>query len=580
MQKPRGKRLIRPRNLYVTFLFLLLIIPGLWHIKLAWGSVTIYVPGDYPTIQGAVNNAANGDTIIVAADIYYEHVSINKSITLIGNVSNPHTTIIDGTANGTVLKLEAGSINITGFEICNAGPGHSGISMDRENPTNDFNIIVNNIITTSGYGVFLALSNRNTISNNTFFDNPFAAIYLNEATRNNLIENTISESESGIRLLYSADNTIEGNDISYTSDAIYMSDSSTDNTISYNTITRALTNGVFSSSDRTTVHHNIITDSGYGVYFYNNHLGSVYYNFFANNSRGIRLYMSSAATSDHDLSNNNAIKMRSRAIEMVNSYGNTIMGNWLQKSTYGAYLSSSGSNTFYRNNFINNSMQVYSTSANNWDMGGEGNYWSDYTGVDENPRDGIGDEPYPILPGYDYYPLMTTWSEHDIAIKNVTLSTSVTNPGAIVDITVTIVNEANISVFETFNVTVRYDLNIIGTQIVNNLAQGATTILTFNWNTTGVAPGNYTISAEASVVPDELNNWNNNFIDGTVKIEALLGDINYDGKVNVDDLILLMEAYGSTSTSYNWNPDADLNNDNIVDVLDLFLLGEDFGQTI
>ena len=57
---------------------------------------------------------------------------------------------------------------------------------------------------------------------------------------------------------------------------------------------------------------------------------------------------------------------------------------------------------------MNNSCQVSQWNSNvTWDFMGEGNYWSDYAGVDAN-GDGIGDTPYVILNGgADNYPLMT-----------------------------------------------------------------------------------------------------------------------------------------------------------------------------
>jgi len=61
----------------------------------------IHVPGDYTTIQAAVNaaNPAGGDTIIVAAGTYDEQVVIDKSLTLQG-VGD--TTVIQPSGTGTL----------------------------------------------------------------------------------------------------------------------------------------------------------------------------------------------------------------------------------------------------------------------------------------------------------------------------------------------------------------------------------------------------------------------------------------------------------------------------------------------
>ncbi len=72
-------------------------------------------------------------------------------------------------------------------------------------------------------------------------------------------------------------------------------------------------------------------------------------------------------------------------------------------------------NTVYRNNFVNNKLQVNCTgtaaASDRWSSGNppNGNYWSDYTGVDAN-GDGIGDTPYIINSvNNDTYPLMSTY---------------------------------------------------------------------------------------------------------------------------------------------------------------------------
>jgi fibronectin type 3 domain-containing protein len=80
------------------------------------------------------------------------------------------------------------------------------------------------------------------------------------------------------------------------------------------------------------------------------------------------------------------------------------------------YDSNCENNTFHHNNFINGTVvNVTDSGANTtWDDGsGEGNYWSNYTGLDDGSDgrvagDGIGDTNIPHM-GLDNYPLMTPW---------------------------------------------------------------------------------------------------------------------------------------------------------------------------
>jgi hypothetical protein len=61
---------------------------------------------------------------------------------------------------------------------------------------------------------------------------------------------------------------------------------------------------------------------------------------------------------------------------------------------------------------------------------------------------------------------------------------------------------------------------------------------------------------------------------------SIPGDINGDGKVNLEDLVILAKAYGSTPGAPTWNPNADINGDGVVGSLDLAVLAQHYGQHI
>jgi len=116
---------------------------------------------------------------------------------------------------------------------------------------------------------------------------------------------------------------------------------------------------------------------------------------------------------------NNTISNTYIGILLSGSDNNIIDNNTVENnSNYGIYLDYySDNNHIYHDNFINNAQQAYDGGANYWDNGypSGGNYWSDYWDVDryqgENQDipggDNIGDEPYLILPrwNWDRYPL-------------------------------------------------------------------------------------------------------------------------------------------------------------------------------
>lgn len=168
----------------------------------------------------------------------------------------------------------------------------------------------------------------------------------------------------------------------------------------------------------------------------------------------------------------------------------------------------------------------------------------------------------------------------DVAIIDVIPFADRVYVGRTMNINVTVTNKGDQN--ETFTVTVYYNItagDTVGIQTVTDLVPGENRTLTFVWGTTGVAPcRNYTITAVAATVPYELDTADNTFTDGIVHVK-MLGDINGDNKVRVDDIYTAVEAFATDPTHPRWNPEADINDDGQVRVDDILAIALLFGQT-
>lgn len=78
-------------------------------------NIVIIVPDDFPTINQAIQNAIDGDTVLVRQGIYNETIVIDKAITLKGEDTN--STIINGNKAGTVIQITHGNVTVTGLTI-------------------------------------------------------------------------------------------------------------------------------------------------------------------------------------------------------------------------------------------------------------------------------------------------------------------------------------------------------------------------------------------------------------------------------------------------------------------------------
>jgi hypothetical protein len=165
---------------------------------------------------------------------------------------------------------------------------------------------------------------------------------------------------------------------------------------------------------------------------------------------------------------------------------------------------------------------------------------------------------------------------HDVAIVSVT-SESWAFQGWTVHINVTARNNGEFT--ESFDINAYCNTTLIGMVHVTNLPPGNEYKAQFSLNTSTLLQCHtYPIKGEATLVPFEYNETNNIMVSTGFKVR-LFGDLNGDGKVDLDDVLIVSLAFGSYPGARNWNPDADTNRDNKIDLTDVLNIYINYGKT-
>ncbi len=199
--------------------------------------------GDFITIQEAINNAENGDTIEIYSGNYNEIITVNKNLNIIGipyelgNGNDDGKPIIDAnTVTQSAVNINVNSCTFSGFFIT-----RSNFALIQVNSDN--NIISDNefrgVHYLDNYGIYLRNSNYNDIYNNSM-KGKINCLYLQSSKNNIIFKNEIEDSTNGIYLNESSNNNIiRDNKIKDSQQCIFIY-SSSDNMILNNSFTEEI----------------------------------------------------------------------------------------------------------------------------------------------------------------------------------------------------------------------------------------------------------------------------------------------------------------------------------------------------
>jgi len=163
----------------------------------------LYVnPGD--SIQGAINDATPGDTIVVAEGTYYENVTVSKAVTLISEKKHK-AEVVGSTPGQDVILITAAGAIVKGFHVRNAGM-HDGIAVKANEVTVRENKVTGSgpftgWVTAEGAGISVILCDHVMVIKNDICYTSGAGIWIGNATNSLFIENKVEYTQyTGILL--------------------------------------------------------------------------------------------------------------------------------------------------------------------------------------------------------------------------------------------------------------------------------------------------------------------------------------------------------------------------------------------
>lgn len=187
--------------------------------------------------------------------------------------------------------------------------------------------------------------------------------------------------------------------------------------IQENKITQTLTKGAIyiTSSQNITIANNTLTNNYCaGAWMFKTNQTQFLQNTVSHNG-GVGIYFENCT---NFVAKDNFIESNiGDAIACAYGYNLFVIGNTFASNGYRGIWATNSNGTAYHNNFIQNFENARAIKSDfTWDNGypAGGNYWSNYTGIDEN-SDGIGDVPFVLdEDNVDNFPLINPYIAGDV----------------------------------------------------------------------------------------------------------------------------------------------------------------------
>ena len=257
----------------------------------------------FQTLQELIDTADEGAHLLLPSGVYYEHLIVNKSITLQG--ANNHSTLLNGSGTGIIMYISAANVTVSN---CYIEDGNIGIYL-KGNTSKKSQVTLRNI----------------TITKTN------ASMYLSGISHGSLLYNTLEGNVDGITLYYSSHVTLSGNMIRNTINiGIGIGDVSHHNTITANhLILNRQGIRLSRQSHNNTISDNHLENNTVGVHSEFTSNTTFMDNVFIHNDCGLRLQYSQKNNSFL----HNVFQENSCAISMMGSTDDMLENNTFRNNT-------------------------------------------------------------------------------------------------------------------------------------------------------------------------------------------------------------------------------------------------------